>query len=179
MSSEGPKKFSGDVRSWKPFPHEFQNWEEITPDAETARAVYENIRSTLEAYGKPLTPESRMLEVGSGSGRLLSVLQEHDLNAVGVDIRPRAEGQLPIVRARIERLPFGDDAFDVVFSEKVFDGDVYNQDQIRMLEEIARVLKPTGLYFARYERMDRVPKELELLSEKQTDYIRAVYKKRA
>ncbi|MDB5195046.1 MAG: methyltransferase type 11 [Parcubacteria group bacterium] len=179
MSSEKlPKKLSGDVRSWVPRPYEVQDWEEITQTPEAAEEAYTAIVDTLKKYGPMLTPDSRVLEVGSGSGRVLTLLQEKGINAVGVDARPRAENPLPVVRARIERLPFETDTFDVIFSEKVFDGDVYSQDQVRMLREIARVLKPEGIYLARRERMDRVPQELELMSEKGKEYMSAVFKKK-
>jgi SAM-dependent methyltransferase len=176
MNPEGPKNFPGDVR--RPSEIHSEDWEEVTPDERGAEVAYRQIFKSLEAQGAPLTSESRVLEIGSGKGRLLSLLQESGVNAVGTDIRPRAETSLPIARARIERLPFADDTFDVVLSEAVFDMGVYEQDQGLMVREIVRVLKPGGLYVGRLERIGvSLPSNLELVSEEGHKWAHAVYRK--
>lgn len=89
-----------------------------------------------------------MLDTGSGKGVLVDFLKKEGLNAFGVDARPRGRTADGIVQGRAEALPFRSESFDFIFSTGLFDSGVYDQDQLRMADEMARVLKPGGVYIS-------------------------------
>lgn len=92
----------------------------------------------------------RVLEIGSGKGRLLNTLRAQGIDAVGVETNEtmlqesrRLFGELPIHRVTGARLPFADGEFDVVLSFDVFE---HIPDSDAHLAEVRRVLKPGGAY---------------------------------
>ena len=114
--------------------------------AEKAR----NIRSRIDAI-RPVRPDDRVLEVGSGGcGIIFNWGGEHVL---GID--PLAEelralfpwqrsSSVPTLTAEGELIPFEGARFDIVLSDNVVD---HAESPRRILEEIARVLKPGGLFY--------------------------------
>jgi arsenite methyltransferase len=94
-----------------------------------------------------LPPGARVVDVGCGAGRSVEHLRRGlGLDAVGVDLdlperHRRAGPQLPLVRARGERLPFPDGAAAAVLLECVLS---VAADRERLLSECARVLAPGG-----------------------------------
>jgi SAM-dependent methyltransferase len=97
-----------------------------------------------------LRPGLRVLEIGCGSGSLLSRLLASGLDIVGVETSPlrieegrRAHGSLPVQLVSGSALPFHDGWFDVVLSFDVFE---HIPDSDAHLVEVRRVLKPGGWY---------------------------------
>ena len=80
------------------------------------------------------------------NGEGLDYAKEQGLDIVGVDVDPRGTNKSPQVVARIEQLPFPSESFDVVFSSNTMDSRHYDQDQLLMVKEVLRILKPGGLY---------------------------------
>jgi arsenite methyltransferase len=96
-----------------------------------------------------LSPGSRVLDIGSGTGATLRRLVDHGgFEAVGVEpsailvkeSRERNPG-LPLVRASGEILPFANAVMDGVLAECSLS---VTQDVDRVLGECRRVLKPAG-----------------------------------
>jgi SAM-dependent methyltransferase len=92
-----------------------------------------------------LSPDSRVLEVGCGSGELLRSLggvarfaAGVDLNAAGLGI---ARGRAAVACARAEELPFGGGAFDVVVAQHLIE---HLPEPGPALREWWRVLRPGG-----------------------------------
>jgi SAM-dependent methyltransferase len=94
----------------------------------------------------------RVLDVGCASGGLTELLVERGANVVGIDLNPRlVERARERVGNRAEfrvadisnRLPFGDSSFDVVTASLVLH---YLADWRSAMREIARILKPSGLF---------------------------------
>ncbi len=93
------------------------------------------------------TARGRTLEVGCGTGRNLP-LYPPDLHVIGLDpdeaalqrARHRAPA-IPLVRGRVEALPFPDRCFDTVVSSLVF---CSVEEPRKGLAEIRRVLAPDG-----------------------------------
>ncbi|MGI8788727.1 MAG: class I SAM-dependent methyltransferase [Pyrinomonadaceae bacterium] len=108
-------------------------------------------------------PEMKILDAGCGGGRNLIYFLRSGFQVFAVDrnaeateyVRRLAQTLAPDILAKnfrpaaIEKLPFPDEAFDVVISCAVlhFADDEKHFD--RMIEEMWRVLKPSGLMFAR------------------------------
>lgn len=95
-------------------------------------------------------PGSRVLEIGTGTGRLLAALRTRGVDATGVELRQdlidearRFFGPLPIQRVTGTALPFGDASFDVALSFDVFE---HIPDTDAHLAEVHRVLGPGGAY---------------------------------
>ncbi len=95
-----------------------------------------------------------LVDLGTGTGRILSVLGRRARRAVGVD---QVREMLNVARANLERaglrnwqvrhgdlyqLPLPDDAFDVAVMHQVLH---YMEDPVDALAEAARVLRPGGL----------------------------------
>ncbi len=103
-----------------------------------------------------LLPQSdlgRLLDIGTGTGRLLELLGERVSSATGIDAsramlalaRARLAGlRLPTCTVRLGdmyRLPFPDASFDLVVLQMVLH---YAEDPAAVLAEAARVLAPGG-----------------------------------
>lgn len=110
----------------------------------------------VKTFCKHIPPRSSVLEVGFGSGRILTrVARDLDCRCVGVDV---AEGAFPSLsffsgKEGIEvsavkgdgfALPFRDGSFDVVYSEGVIEHFPVERSEA-MLVEHARVCRPGGM----------------------------------
>jgi ubiquinone/menaquinone biosynthesis C-methylase UbiE len=98
-----------------------------------------------------LTADSRVLEIGVGTGRVALPLSRHVKLYVGVDISPAMMARLrakqdgepvALVQASAVHLPFAPATFDAVVAVHVFH---LIPDWPDALAECARVLKPGGL----------------------------------
>lgn len=101
-----------------------------------------------------LAKGARVLEVGCGTGRLLAELAWHDYRLHGIDA---SEGMLAIARERFTaakaavelemadatRMRFNDASFDAAYSILVVN---LIPNYRRMFQEVARILKPGGLF---------------------------------
>jgi ubiquinone/menaquinone biosynthesis C-methylase UbiE len=93
-----------------------------------------------------LTPGSRVLDVGAGSGEPARILAVQGMHVTCVDRDPelleRAHGDFEVVLGNATELPFEDGSFDVAFSRLAF------QHFLRpalALREMRRVVRPGGL----------------------------------
>ena len=116
-------------------------------------------------------PLRAVLDVGTGTGRMLQLLSPHADRVVGVDLSP---AMLSVARAEVERsrlrnvqlrqgdiyaLPVERDSYDLVLVHQVLH---YLDDPQRALREAARALAPGG----RLVVVDFAPHKLEFLREK-------------
>ncbi|WP_406691402.1 methyltransferase domain-containing protein [Saccharopolyspora sp. ID03-671] len=124
-----------------------------TEDIDTAsRRTVERMCSKVE-----ITPETRILDIGAGYGGAarhlartygckVSCLNLSEVeNARNVEFN-RAEGLDELIEVKdgsFEDIPFQDNAFDIVWSQ---DAILHSGDRPRVLEEVTRVLKPTGSF---------------------------------
>jgi SAM-dependent methyltransferase len=113
-------------------------------------------------------PFRAFLDLGTGTGRVLSLMADRAQRCVGVDLSP---SMLAVARANIERaghrnvqlrhgdiyaLPVERDGYDVVVIHQVLH---YLDDPARAVREAARVLRPGGKLLV----VDFAPHELEFL----------------
>lgn len=95
-------------------------------------------------------PGIRVLEIGSGTGTLLSRLRDRGVDISGVDVNAdlvaearRWHGDLPLHHVQGTAVPFPDRSFDIVMSFDVFE---HIPDSDAHLREVVRVLRPGGTY---------------------------------
>jgi tellurite methyltransferase len=110
-----------------------------------------------------LTPGMRVLDAGSGSGRNLPYFLRHGYDVCAVDATPGAIEQvralaaelapaLPATNFRVdalESLSFPDHDFDAVLASAVLHFARDERHFRAMVDELWRVLRPGGLFFAR------------------------------
>lgn len=99
-----------------------------------------------------ITNGSRVLDAGCGEGKAsIQLAQKYGAKVCGVDIVPRSiaiaknsskdNGLVDFQIADYNKLPFGDNTFDVVFTLETF---THSANPKKTLEEFLRVLKPGG-----------------------------------
>lgn len=124
------------------------DWDEMRALDLPAAAMEQAMLAALPAH------VGRVLDIGTGTGRLLELLAERADSALGVDA---SREMLALARARLAerglaaratvrqadmyRLPFADGAFDVVAMQMVLH---YAEDPAAAIREAARVLAPGG-----------------------------------
>jgi SAM-dependent methyltransferase len=123
-----------------------------TDRAFEARDDYGNFDANLRFLDSAgvLEPGTRVLEIGTGKGRMLQELQRRGLKVEGIENNPwmveesrRLHGDLPVTLVSGHTLPFADASFDVVISFDVFEHIAESDAHLR---EVRRVLVPGGRY---------------------------------
>jgi len=101
-------------------------------------------QSTVSMMQDLLQPHDRILDAGVGLGRLLSQFPDHERHGIDIALeyleRTKDLG-IHVALARLEDIPYPDDAFDMVVATDVLEHvlDLYHASC-----ELARVLKPGG-----------------------------------
>jgi len=126
-----------------------------------------------------LNDTSRVLEVGCGTGAILSELPTH-ISPHGLDLDPAALAQCRIhapasalIQGNAFSLPYSDHTFDVVYCHFLF---LWVSDPLQALLEMKRTTKPGGhiIAFAEPDYLHRIdkPDELIQLGQWQTESLR-------
>lgn len=97
-----------------------------------------------------LDKRNKILEIGSGTGRMLNHLRNEGYNVLGLEKKEIViekskllYGDLQIQKVDSEKLPFSDNSFDIVISFDVFE---HIPDSDKHLNEVFRVLSKGGHY---------------------------------
>lgn len=109
----------------------------------------------LEEFIKHVTVDSKILDVGCGYGRILTLLKENgytdltgcDISQNMIDKALKLHPELTIIKNDPEKLPFDDDTFDAITLNAVLTTIVMNIDQYNFMEEIKRVIKIGGILY--------------------------------
>lgn len=127
----------------------FDSWSHFYDLEWVQRAVYRPEQDAVLAVLQS-QPHGRVLDLGCGTGQLAHRLRLMGARVVGCDF---SRGMLAAARARDRRvawiqadalhLPFAGAAFDAVVSTQAFH---WFPDQAAALREIARVLRPGGVF---------------------------------
>ena len=121
-----------------------------------------------------------ILDAGCGGGRNLIYFLQNGYEVFGIDENPDAVEQVRFLAssispnlpennfqtAAIEKIPFQNERFDVIISSAVLHFADNEQHFFRMLEEMWRVLKTGGLFFARLASTIGIEDKIQLLDER-------------
>jgi SAM-dependent methyltransferase len=141
-----------------------ENWNGIQPEAIQRQIVEDLIRGDWEGPLRQVEPyivvsaDSRILDLGSGSGSFVVACRRRGLRAFGLEPDRIGQGakitSIQIARRRLtepvfvsgvgEGLPFPDACFDLVFMNQVVE---HVADQAKVIRESARVLREGGVIY--------------------------------
>ncbi len=101
-------------------------------------------RAELESVREHFPPDTRVLEIGGGSGFQAAMLSSWGCDVVSIDLTGRKTAHanhFPVQDYDGKNIPFPDQSFDLVFSSNVLE---HVQSLAVLLKEMKRVLKPDG-----------------------------------
>lgn len=102
------------------------------------------IEAVLSNYFKQDIENFRMLDVGSGNGTICDYFYQKN-EIFCVDVQDQRINRMPNFRkVESEKLPYGDESFDIVISNHVIE---HVRNQELHLKEIYRVLKKEGVCY--------------------------------
>lgn len=104
----------------------------------------------------------RILDAGCGTGRMIKAFLHGENEVIGLDSSEKmlelAREKFPrvqFIKGDIEKLPFEDNSFDIVFAAFVI---VHLKYPDRAFDEVYRVLKPGGTFFLTNINQKKAPK---------------------
>lgn len=145
---------------------------EIYPHRDRAEA-----RRAVELFlARAAPPRGPVLDLGCGAGRHLEAFRDRGREAVGLDLSApllaaaRRAGAARLVRGDMRRLPFADGAFGSVTSFFTSFGYFRDPaDDVRVVAEAGRVLRPGGVFLLDYLNAPKVRRDLVPEDEREVE----------
>lgn len=92
-----------------------------------------------------------LLDIGCGDGAILKYIAERSGVALAcgcdIDTRPFKEENVEICEGSSDKLPYGDDSFDAIYTVSTFE---HIPNHVDTLSEVLRVLKPGGVFYCSF-----------------------------
>jgi ubiquinone/menaquinone biosynthesis C-methylase UbiE len=108
----------------------------------------------IDAMVSRVKPGSSVLDVGCGMGRLYGMLKDKSVDYLGVDVSEqqiiqakKAHPDGAFAQGLLTALPCADSSQDVVFLIASLHHVLSDQDRVKAVDEIVRVLRPGGMAF--------------------------------
>jgi ubiquinone/menaquinone biosynthesis C-methylase UbiE len=132
----------------------------IIRDNLRAEIYYNVVQGILDNLGlNPLSSKDQILDVGCGDGTLMKYLTNKGLDIKGVEIFSRKEHKgLDIKICDAHNMPFDDETFNITLSTAIYDPEMYNQDNDKLVKEIMRVTRAPGLYLINDGNQPNIPR---------------------
>ena len=124
-------------------------------DPEIRSAELSFLKTEIEDYARLEERSLKILDVGCGNGYTLQFLLKHFPNNsyYGVDITrdlikiaKESSEKILFHQADCRESQFFDQVVDIVITERALINILHRKDQIKAMENIARIIKPGGLY---------------------------------
>ncbi|OPZ85443.1 MAG: Cypemycin methyltransferase [bacterium ADurb.Bin429] len=154
MSSRRVRPIEETEAAWVPeyFGEEYLRLYQFPPSRTDPEVAF-----LTEALSARIPLDGRVLDLGCGQGRHAIPLARHGFHVIGLDVQANlltvaarrardAEVDLPLVRGDMRRLPFADGSFDAVLCLFSAFGYFADEENARVLAEVARALKPGGWF---------------------------------
>ena len=110
---------------------------------------HQHKRALVQQLVRKFTRKGRVLDVGAGTGKILSELESQGWQVIGVDGEKQAQiwshkrgVKVKLVDLEKARLPFSGDTFDLVLALDVLE---HLKNDKKLIKEAKRVLKPGGI----------------------------------
>lgn len=124
------------------------SWENLTETSEGAQDTWDSIVRRIKRGGRmDILENPTVLDLGGGAGEFSKNLNAQGINCVSLDIQDLEvnPGSNQII-ANARKMPFADESFNLIHECGIFDKAIYPNDVPILLREIARVLKPKGIF---------------------------------
>lgn len=115
----------------------------------TREKILDEISFLFDDY---VIPGDKILDLGCGNGRFFELLEDKDINYIGVDFSEKlieiAKKKYPKVKFQVAdalNLPFPNNYFDKIYSIAVLHHIPSREFRQQFLKEARRILKPKGL----------------------------------
>ncbi len=126
-----------------------EGYDKIAEEFSTTREeVWEEMNFLFDDY---VIPGDKILDLGCGNGRFFELLEDKDVNYIGVDFSEKlieiAKKKYPKVKFQVADaldLPFPNNYFDKIYSIAVLHHIPSKELRLQFLKEARRVLKPDG-----------------------------------
>lgn len=133
------------------------DWAPVEPSTKSSA----DVPPLLAGFIETIEPQSLVLDIGCGPGRVLGLLRRRGLRCVGLD-RSRVSLGIAVQRCEVPgvvgdnlQLPIASGSADVVISDGVIH---HTENPAQAFDENYRVLKPGGrMYLAVYKSSGRYP----------------------
>lgn len=129
-------------------------------------SIRQILTDAIDISARGQEPFSRALDLGTGTGKSLAVLEHNAQQVVGVDrnkallgiAQQRAGKNTSLVQADITKLPFEDNSFDLISTLGV-EGSLDKVTRTAFYKQLARVLMPGGTYISAFYNYPQLPSE--------------------
>jgi ubiquinone/menaquinone biosynthesis C-methylase UbiE len=142
----------------------FDVWSRTYDRSPTQVLLFGPVQRAVAAALASRLSSGRLLDIGTGTGRLLELLGQGrpglalfglDRSAGMLSVARQARAQLNLVRGAAETLPFPNESFDIVTTTLSFH---HWSNQPEALSEVRRVLRPGGAFALADVSIDDLPR---------------------
>lgn len=146
-----PEQLPGEGDWWSPKREKIRNDRRFKNiHIKAGRAIFKSPRHRLLKYTQKMAPSGRLLEVGCGSGKLLSLASQF-YDCVGVEQSPIAASRarsagIPVIESSFEDVRIEPQAFDVVMMNSSIE---HVDSPMMMLTKANRILRHGGVIAVR------------------------------
>lgn len=124
-------------------------WEDLTTKPFIAEMLCGLLKRLITEVGRDdILKNPLVLDIGGGKAEFSKKLNELGLRCVSLDEKDLDQNPGAIqIRGNAYKIPFRNNSFDIVYGRGIFDTRMYYHDFDKLSAEIARVLKPNGIFF--------------------------------
>lgn len=122
--------------------------ENLTDSSYMAKSIWGDVENGIKQAGREdILSNPAVLDIGGGMGNLSKCVNDQGVFCVSLEKQDVSVNNfVNPVRGDGYNLPFSHSTFDIVYERGIFDPRLYNLDQQKIIQEVARVLKRRGVF---------------------------------